>query len=232
MRKQAILIALAVPSALSAQVGGQPSDTADEVYVRQAQPSGPMKPSAVYWPDSMTPENTKAARTAAAVQLSPKDETRAVAQLTAIGESSDPLAQLSEAERQVLLDAIEGTDICDRETQIVSLRELCARRLETRSEDFASRRVNQLSPEERLLGESLAGGSATLERAIERLARSGAQSENFEDQAIASVALNTGGLPAKQTSSVEPNPVGQLSAETQALINAIVEQFKGASGGG
>lgn len=232
MRKQAILIALAVPGSLSAQVGGQPSDTADEAYVPQAQPSGPMKPSAVYWPESMTPESVKAARTAAAAQLSRKDDTRPVVQLTPISESSDPLAQLSEIERQVLLDAIEGTDICDRETQIAAIRELCARRLETRSEDFASRRVNQLSPEERLLGESLAGRSATLERAIERLARSGAQAENFEDQAIASVALNAGGLPAEQSLPAKTNPAGQLSAETQALINAIVEQFRGASGGG
>jgi hypothetical protein len=142
-------------------------------------------------------------------------------------DGGDPLAQLTEAERQVVLRAVQGTDICERDTEIEAIAELCRRKLEYRSEEFAVELEAPLSPEERLLGEGLAGDRiATLERAIARLARGGGDPNSQENQAIASIALSPGASLEETVPSEKPTD-GQLSLETQALINAIVEQFSG-----
>jgi hypothetical protein len=134
------------------------------------------------------------------------------------------LAQLSEAERQVLLYAIKGTDICNNPPQIAAVRELCRTRIETRSKEFTAAPRNTLTAEERLLGSSLDDqGASGLETEISRLARNTGKADNLDAQAIASVALGTNA----PTLPDEPDPASSLSAETQALINALVEQLGG-----
>ncbi|EDL48755.1 hypothetical protein [Erythrobacter sp. SD-21] len=142
------------------------------------------------------------------------------------------LAQLTERDRAILFSAVNGTDICEREPSNPAIIELCLVRLEDRSEEFAGNSAPSLSPEERLLGEGLDSDRvATLESAISRLARGNSALNSNEDQAIASVALGSSTLAPAQPTSEEPNP-SELSAETQALINAIVEQFSTQAGGG
>jgi len=203
--------------------------------------------SRVYYPDAITPEATAAARArqAAQQQVATQEQARADSRLSQVGGSdrdTDPveqlpsddaakvLAQLTAAERQVLLDAVEGTDICERETDIPAIKALCAQRIETRSEEFAQVSSKTLSAEERLLGEGLDGDRVeTLESAIAQLARN-ADAGQFSNQVLASVTLeNSAAAPGEQPPG-EGDPASELSAETQALINAIVNQFGGTTG--
>jgi len=198
--------------------------------------------SRVYYPDAITPEATATARARQAAQQQVATQERAMAgsQLSQVGgserdtdaveqlpsdDAEEVLAQLTAAERQVLLDAVEGTDICERETDIPAIRALCAQRIETRSEEFAQASSNTLSAEERLLGEGLDGDRIeTLESAISQLARN-ADAGQFSNQVLASVTLDdSAGIPGEQPPG-EGDPGSELSAETQALINAIVNQF-------
>ena len=210
------------------------------VFVTQADEAETKQSEPVYFPD---PARSPAAPASAELDQLPdssggrainqlsdgRPEADAVAQLSE-KDGGDPLAQLTDAERQVILRAVEGTDICDRETAIPAIVELCRRKLENRSEEFATLEQNTLSPEERLLGEGLDGDRiATLERAIERLARNGADADRIENQVIASVALGATTL-LPETPPQEAPPESELSLETQALINAIVEQFSGGGG--
>ncbi len=168
----------------------------------------------------------------AAPQISStEDSERAIAQLN-LGDLEGTLAQLSSAERQVLLDAIQGTDICDNPPDIPAVIELCQTRIETRSTDFTTREVNTLSAEERLLGESLdrTRTASTLERDVERLARNAGRGDanSLDTQAIASVALGTP-QPA-QPEQPGGTQISDLPSDTQALINALVQQLGGATG--
>ena len=126
----------------------------------------------------------------------------------------------------MLLEAVEGTDICERATNIAAIQALCDGRIETRSAEFSGP-TRELTPEERLLGEGLGGERvATLESAITRLAENTGDSNDFSNQVIASVAL---GNPLADSGPVpsEEGAVGELSADTQALVNAIVTQLGG-----
>ena len=160
------------------------------------------------------------------------DSERAIAQLS-LGDLEGTLAQLSEAERQVLLEAIQGTDICDNPPDIGAVIELCQTRIETRSGEFAAREGNTLSAEERLLGESLDNTrtASTLDRDVERLARNAGRGDanSLDTQAIASVALGT--PPPALPDQPSGAQIGDLPAETQALVNALVQQLGAASGG-
>jgi hypothetical protein len=204
--------------------------------------------SKVYFPDAITPESVTEARQEVARQhqlASERDPEQEVAQVSATsdgspeldqlsdGDAAGALAQLTEAERQVLLEAVEGTDICDRETDIEALRELCESRIETRSAEFARGPANTLSAEERLLGEGLdADRVSTLETAIRRLANNTATADDFSNQAIASVALRPALAAPQPTGTEDPaEGAGELSPETQSLIEAIVNQFGGNTGG-
>lgn len=141
------------------------------------------------------------------------------------------LAQLTAADRRVLVQAVAGTDICEREPDIPAIVELCRQRLENRSDEFATANASRLSPEQRLLGEGLDSDRvASLQSAISRLGRGRGNFDSEEDQAVASVALGASTLAPDPTSPEDPTE-SQLSAETQALINAIVEQFANPSGG-
>ncbi|WP_299194214.1 hypothetical protein [uncultured Erythrobacter sp.] len=224
--------------ALAAATGAlaQSNTQAQSVYVEQA-PTGQStaaqapaqiedQSSKVYFPDAITPDSVARARSAQSQQLPASDAPQEeVAQLSD-GNSSQALAQLSAAERQVLLEAVEGTDICDRGSDIPALQELCARRIETRSADFAQ--ADSGSAEDSLLGGGLDSERvATLEAAINRLSRNTGNSNNFSNQVIASVALGNQTLSDSQATDAEGDPNGELSQETQALVAAIVQQLGG-----
>lgn len=227
MRKT-FLILLALPGLAQAQSAGS-------VFVEQADETD-VDASKVYWPERPAPEPEGERPAQSTVQVAPAQTPGPLPQLTteagtpgvtqlSAGDASAALAQLSEGERQVLLEAIEGTDICARQLSIAAIRELCASRIETRSAEFRPRVTNALSPEERLLGEGLSGDRvATLERAIARLGRASASAEDFESQAIASVALTPQPPAPEQEES-------KLSDETRALIETIVNQFPTGPGG-
>lgn len=228
--------------------------SADDAFVVQAgENTQPRKdhedaPSKVYFPEPITAENVAAARTRAARQeqlatqaverstdagaslkqlSSNGDANGGVAQLSD-GNSLPDLNQLSEVERQVLLEAIEGTDICDNPPDVEMIRQLCTTRIETRSTEFAAREVNTLSAEERLLGEGLDSSvTPNIEAVIERLARNVGQASNFENQAIASVALAGRPTDAAQPGQDNGEAGSELSAETQTLVNAIIQQLGG-----
>lgn len=199
--------------------------------------------SAVLFPEQITPQSVAEARARAAQQEQVKPasgETGGVAQLTrggegvrvteqlSAGESDRALAQLSAAERQVLIDAVNGTDICERSPEIEALQALCENRIETRSAEFTRTREKG-SAEDNLLGGGFDSERlATLEAAISRLARNSGRADNFADQAIASVALSQQTiLTDLDATETEGDPEKDLSPETEALVNAIAQQFTG-----
>lgn len=166
-------------------------------------------------------------------------------QIVSTGESGSPmvqlsgaeleatLAQLTPSERRVLLQAIEGSDICDNPPNVPAIIALCRSRLETRSDEFAAREEQPLSAEERLIRGDLDNtGLPSVERVIERLSRANSASSNdFNNQAIASIALAPTQPPERPDNEENPTGLG-LGSETEALINAIVQQLGGAQGGG
>jgi hypothetical protein len=138
------------------------------------------------------------------------------------------LAQLTPAERRVLLQAIEGTDICNDPPDVAAIQALCQTRIETRSAEFATGEGRQFSAEDRLLQGDLE--SATLPsvgQVIERLARGSASSGDFNNQAIASIALGTTVPPPSRQREEEQSGTGNLGEEAQALINALINQLGG-----
>ncbi|MFU7527595.1 hypothetical protein [Qipengyuania sp. ASV99] len=246
---------LALPAQLAAQDNPHDVPLSETAFVEQAPDSArtpevaaPQQPvdarSKVYFPDEITPQSVAEARARAArqeqvearlptgsndtfAQVSPDREgNQPVTQLTDPG-TAQALAQLSDAERQVLLDAVEGTDICDSAQQIPAIQALCAQRIETRSAEFARDDAGP-SAEDSLLGGGLDNSRlATLEAAIARLARNAGQSDDFSNQVIASVALGNAALSDAQATSAEGDPTGELSPETQGIVNAIVQQLGG-----
>lgn len=137
------------------------------------------------------------------------------------------LAQLSAAERRVLLQAIEGTDICDNPPRVPAVIALCQTRIETRSQEFTPVEERALSAEERLLrGDFDNTALPSVTQVIERLARTSAASDDFSNQAIASIALATPTAPP-QPDEDETGATDSLGQETQALINAIINQLGG-----
>lgn len=181
--------------------------------------------SKVYFPDEITPQSVAEARAQTEQQQvsSAPDTERQVAQLSD-GESARALAQLTEAERQVLLEAVDGTDICERSDNIPAIQALCDSRLETRSADF--RQASTGSAEDNLLGGGLDSDRvATLESAIARLAQNTGEPDNFDNQVIASVALGNQSVESAQPA--DGDDLSGLSSETQSVVNAIVQQLGG-----
>jgi hypothetical protein len=137
------------------------------------------------------------------------------------------LAQLSAAERRVLMQAIAGTDICDNPPAVAAIIALCQNRLETRSQEFAAPIEAEISAEERLLrGDFDDQTMPSVDQVIERLARTNAASNDFNNQEIASIALAVPAAPAsgRKEEQVDPQSV---SEEAQALINALINQLGG-----
>lgn len=137
------------------------------------------------------------------------------------------LAQLSPAERRVLLQAIEGTDICDNPPEVTAVIALCQTRIETRSQEFAAIEEHAPSAEERLLrGDFDNSALPSIAQVIDRLARTSAASDDFSNQAIASIALtNAAGPP--QPGDEDAGVTNGLSEQTQSLVNAIINQLGG-----
>ena len=143
------------------------------------------------------------------------------------------LAQLTPAEHRVLLQAIEGTDICENPPAVPAIISLCQTRIETRSDEFTIRPEKPLSAEERLIRDGVEkSGLPSVEAVIARLSRvTIASSDDFSNQAIASVALAP--LPGTDKPGNEEGEAGLgLGSETEAIINAIVQQLGGAGAGG
>jgi len=138
------------------------------------------------------------------------------------------LAQLTPAERNVLLQAIEGSDICDNPPAVAAVLALCRSRLETRSSEFATAPEKPLTTEERLLRGAVENtGLPSVEAVISRLSRvSLASSDDLSNQAIASIALAAPPAPEKPGNEEDQAGLG-LGQETEALINAIVQQLGG-----
>jgi hypothetical protein len=166
--------------------------------------------------------------------------TMATAQITGSGESARRMQQLSEAEleatlaqltpaeRNVLLQAIEGSDICDNPPAVAAVIALCRSRLETRSGEFATAPETPITTEERLLRGGVENtGQPSVEAVISRLSRvSLASSDDLSNQAIASIALAPPPAPEKPRNEEDQAGLG-LGQETEALINAIVQQLGG-----
>lgn len=138
------------------------------------------------------------------------------------------LAQLSAVERRVLLQAIEGSDICDAPPNVPAILALCQNRLETQAQEFSAAPERVVSAEERLLRGDLENSQLpSLSQVIERLARGNAATNDFSNQVIASIAL---GPPSSQPSRPgdeddATNP--SLGEEAQALINSLINQLTG-----
>lgn len=244
----ALVIGFGAPSPIFAQQSPnqQPANEVaqdEAAFVNQA----PEEPSSkVYFPEAITPQSVEAARARAARQQQIEARAQAaarradplaqvskagggndVAQLSDGSSSTAALAQLSAGERQVLLDAVEGTDICERGSDIPALKALCDARLETRSEEF-TQNSQEGSAEDNLLGGGLdAGRAASLQTAIARLAGAEANPGNFDNQVVASVALNNQALSDAQATAAEGDPTAELSDGTRALVSAIVQQLGG-----
>ena len=138
------------------------------------------------------------------------------------------LAQLTPAERRVLLQAIEGTDICNDPPNVPAIIALCQTRLETRSAEFAVLDQGQPSAEARLMqGDFETATLPSIGQVIERLARGGASSGDFSNQAIASIALGTSAPTTARARDEEQPATASFSEEAQALINALINQLGG-----
>ena len=201
---------------------------ASKAYLESARSQTPAAPRASL---TQPPSDTIARPVSdpATSQITSRSQSGAsVAQLSK-GELEATLAQLTPAERRVLLQAIEGTDICNNPPQGAAVIALCQSRIETRAREFAAMADPPLSAEEQLLrGDLENGGAPSISQVIDRLARTSAASDDFSNQAIASIALGAPPVPATdQPADGEPSDLQGLSEPTQSLINAIVNQLGG-----
>ncbi len=121
---------------------------------------------------------------------------------------------------------LEGTDKCSADLLSERDRAFCQKIMETRPGDYAGPTAPSLSSDQELLSQR---NSRSLEgrtnAAIGRLATGQASSNDSEEQAIASVVLSGQGAPTQPTN--EPAVEAGLSAETQALVDAIVRNVGG-----
>lgn len=151
----------------------------------------------------------------------------AVAQLSK-ADLDATLAQLSPAERRVLLQAIEGTDICDNPPRVAAILALCQTRIETRAQEFAALPERVLSAEDSLLrGDLEATTLPNITQVIERLARGGASSGDLSNQAIAAIALGTAPATTEKPEDKDGTGTPNMSEEAQSLINALITNLTG-----
>lgn len=175
-----------------------------------------------------------------AERLSPSESIAPASQLSALSDSGPGmaqlsradldarLAQLSAAERRVLLQAIEGSDICDDPPRIAEIMALCRNRIETRSGEFTARAEGGLSAEDQLLrGDLDISTLPSLTAVIDRLGRGGASVGDPSNQAIAAIALGTGMPPSDGDPNGDGTGTPQVGEETQALVNALINQLGG-----
>lgn len=161
-------------------------------------------------------------------QVSRGDNSAFVDQKTASDDNPDNLPQLSAADTEVTLGRIDGIDRCSAELLTAKDADYCRRRIENRSEEFATRPASTLSAEQRLLGERLTHLHGTGIDQAARAPGSTASPDDREFQALASITLTT---PAADSAAEgKPGDGNDLSAETQALLDAIVARLSNPGG--
>lgn len=138
------------------------------------------------------------------------------------------LSQLSPSERRILFEAVEGSDICDDSPQVPAVITLCEARLEMRFKEFMVQAMPDMSAEEQLLREDPKSRlTPSVGQVVERLARGDASNDDLNNQAIAAIALS-GATAAPSEPGDALTPAEQtLGEQTQALINALIEQLSG-----
>lgn len=142
----------------------------------------------------------------------------------------DMVAQLSDSDTEVEFAKVEGIDRCSAELLSASDAEYCARRLETRSDEFSTDNEAPLTAEQVLIGERFASMADGDVAGRSRTAgRGDISAEDRELQALASITL---GAEAPVTDPAKPVDTDGFPPETQALIEAIVKQIGGPAGDG
>lgn len=138
--------------------------------------------------------------------------------------------QLSTSNGDVELGRVEGMDRCSAELLSAADAEFCARRLETRSAEFATDSKPQLSAEQILIGERFASAAdGDVAERSRTIGRRDARADDRDLQALASITLGSGAIIEEPA---EDDGASGLPSETQALIEAIVERLGDPSGGG
>lgn len=124
---------------------------------------------------------------------------------------------------------LEGTDRCSAELLSSRDREYCQRVIENRSAEYAGPKEPTLSPEQELLAKRnlklIDGGT---DGAIKRLVYNRDSADDTDSQAIASTVLTNQNEAAQAARDLPAE--NNLSAETQALIDAIVKNVAGNPG--
>jgi hypothetical protein len=165
------------------------------------------------------------------VQLTAEKSGKAVDQLGPRDRSTKSAENLSAREQgfDTRVVKLEGTDRCSAELLSSRDREYCQRVIENRSADYTGPKEPALSPEQELLAKRnpklIDGGT---DAAIKRLVNNRDSAEDSDSQAIASTLLTSQN---DTTQAVRDLPAeNNLSAETQALIDAIVKNVAGNPG--
>lgn len=212
------------------ELPGADADTArqDRAFLEPASPPAAPAPTHGSLTQTNQSQISRGSSSAPASQISARGQGgSAVAQLSK-ADLEATLAQLSAAERRVLLQAIEGTDICNAPPNVAAIIALCQNRIENRSAEFTSASSGGASAEDRLLRGDLDNTALpSVDQVIERLARGNASSEDFSNQAIASIALGTTPATTPQPREDEQPETASFGEETQALINALITQLGG-----
>lgn len=173
-------------------------------------------------------ENATVANLAPIEQVSRADNSAYVDQRAA-PDNPDNLPQLSDADTEVTLGRVDGIDRCSAELLTAKDADYCRRRIETRSEEFTTRPASTLSAEQRLLGERLTRLQGTGIDQAARAPGSTASANDREFQALASITL-TAPAASDTTADGKPSDANDLSAETQALLDAIVARLSSPGG--
>ena len=161
-------------------------------------------------------------------QVSRGDNSAFVDQKPAPGEKPENLPQLSTTDTEVTLGRVDGIDRCSAELLSAKDADYCRRRIETRSEEFATRPASTLTAEQRLLGERL----TTLRGAgIDEAARAPGTNPSADDRELQALASITLTVPTGEpTAEGKPTDGSDLSVETQALLEAIVARLANPGG--
>ena len=139
------------------------------------------------------------------------------------------LEQLTRPDTSVEFARVEGMDRCSAELLSAKDADYCARRLEARSGEFATQSEAPLTAEQVLVGERFASmAGAGVADASRTAARREISPEDRDLQALASITL----VPSPAgTATPADEEEGKLPAETEALIEAIVNQLSQQGGG-
>lgn len=121
---------------------------------------------------------------------------------------------------------LEGTDKCSAELLSAQDREYCQRAIENRSAEYSGIREIALTPEQKLLGErNFKLPDMGTEGALKRLVAGRNTAEDKDNQELASIILSESTITSPSTQQQPAE--NDLSAETQALIDAIVRNVGG-----